>query len=295
MPRIVKSTEVAGQVTEEAARACGLAIGTPVCGGAFDIDACGLASGMVDETQYCIVSGTWGNHLFIAPQPVIHSDIFMCSRYAIDGWYLHLEGNPSAAGNLEWYLRNFCHHELSDGKPTAVAYLKCDALYQESEPESGLLFMPFVNGSHLCPNASGALLGIESRHQRGDVLRAVYESIAFSHRNQLERMRRFTSKIESIRLTGGMARNRALVQLLSDCFQLPISVPAGSEQGALGAAIIASVSIGDYPSLVDAASSMTRLSEQYRPRNERSRYLENKYQCYSTVVERMLTVWSTIR
>lgn len=295
MPRIVKSTEVAGQVIEEAASACGLAIGTPVCGGAFDIDACGLASGMVDETQYCIVSGTWGNHLFIAPQPVIHSDIFMCSRYAIDGWYLHLEGNPSAAGNLEWYLRNFCRHELSDGKPTAAAYLKCDALYKESEPENGLLFMPFVNGSHLCPNASGALLGIESRHELGDVLRAVYESIAFSHRNQLERMRRFTSKIESIRLTGGMTRNRALVQLFSDCFQLPIFVPSGSEQGALGAAIIASVSIGDHPSLVEAVRSMTQLSEPYQPQSDRSRYLEDKYQCYSITVERMRPVWNTLR
>ncbi len=221
---------------------------------------------MVDESQYCIVSGTWGNHLFIALQPVIHSDIFMCSRYAIDGWYLHLEGNPSAAGNLEWYLRNFCHHELNDGKPTAATYLKCDALYQESEPENGLLFMPFVNGSHLCLmqaarfwESSLDISVVMSCERSMNPLPSLIET-------SWKRMRRFTSKIESIRLTGGMARNRALVQLFSDCFQLPISIPAGSEQGALGAAIIASVSIGDHPSLVEAARSMTQLSEPYQPK-----------------------------
>lgn len=295
MPRIVKSTDVAGLVSKEAAQACGLAVGTPVCGGAFDIDACGLASGMLDESHYCIVSGTWGNHLFIAPQPVIHSDIFMCSRYAVDGWYLHLDGNPSAAGNLEWYLQNYCHYELSDGKSIAATYLKCDELYQESEPENCLLFMPFVNGSHLCPNASGALLGIESRHQRGDVLRAVYESVAFSHRHQLERMQRFTNKVECIRLTGGMTKNFPLVQLFSDCFQLPIWVPAGSEQGAQGAAIIASVSVGDHLNLAEASRSMTGFSHQYQPQRGRSSYMETKYQRYLSAVGKMLPVWNTIK
>jgi L-xylulokinase len=45
----------------------GLAAGTPVAGGLFDIDACGLASGLVDESQLCMIAGTWGNNQYISP------------------------------------------------------------------------------------------------------------------------------------------------------------------------------------------------------------------------------------
>ena len=59
LPPIRRSEEICGEVTAEAAADTGLRAGTPVAGGLFDIDACGLASGMVDESQLCMIAGTW--------------------------------------------------------------------------------------------------------------------------------------------------------------------------------------------------------------------------------------------
>ena len=73
--RLKRSEDICGTVTAEAAAATGLAAGTPVAGGMFDIDACGLASGMVDETQLCMIVGTWGNNQYISRTPVVHETV----------------------------------------------------------------------------------------------------------------------------------------------------------------------------------------------------------------------------
>ena len=65
LPPLVRCDAVCGRVTAEAAAETGLAPGTPVAGGLFDIDACGLASGLLDESQLSIVVGTWGNNQYI--------------------------------------------------------------------------------------------------------------------------------------------------------------------------------------------------------------------------------------
>ncbi len=67
MPPLKRSGVLCGTITRKAAELTGLSEGTPVAGGMFDIDACGLAVGMTDETRFCMVAGTWGNNQFIVP------------------------------------------------------------------------------------------------------------------------------------------------------------------------------------------------------------------------------------
>ena len=107
LPPLAKSADLCGSVTPAAAALTGLKAGTPVAGGMFDIDACGLASGCVDERQFVMVAGTWGNNQYIARSPLVDRGLFMTSCYSIPGWYLMLEGSPTGAGNLEWFAREF--------------------------------------------------------------------------------------------------------------------------------------------------------------------------------------------
>lgn len=48
LPPLVQTADICGHITSEAAKATGLKAGTPVAGGMFDIDACGLASGLLN-------------------------------------------------------------------------------------------------------------------------------------------------------------------------------------------------------------------------------------------------------
>ena len=65
------SYDPAGRVTEEAAVLTGLKAGTPVMAGCYDIDAAGLATGSVDPSRICIITGTWANNQYIGPKPVM--------------------------------------------------------------------------------------------------------------------------------------------------------------------------------------------------------------------------------
>ena len=52
LPKIVKSDQIAGYVTESFARKTGLPAGIPILGGLFDVNSCMLGSGITKEGQY---------------------------------------------------------------------------------------------------------------------------------------------------------------------------------------------------------------------------------------------------
>ncbi len=295
LPPLKKSHELCGRVTAEAAELTGLAEGTPVAGGMFDIDACGLASGIIDEGQMSLVAGTWGNNQYISPEPLVDKDLFMTSRYSIPGWFLMLEGSPTSASNLEWFVSRFL-----DGGTSPVSsnfsgaksvYQLCDEAVAATNPEdSDILFLPFLFGSNEKSSAKGSFIGLEGKHTQADILRAVYEGIVFSHNHHLQRLLQFRDKPDCIRFTGGAARSEVWVQMFADCFQIPVEIPAGTELGALGAAIAAAVAVGVYPDYEQAVCSMTRISRRHEPDPQKAKIYRRKYSHYKQAVKLLNTL-----
>lgn len=288
LPPLVKSADLCGAVTPAAAALTGLKAGTPVAGGMFDIDACGLASGCVDERQFVMVAGTWGNNQYIARQPLVDKGLFMTSCYSMPGWYLMLEGSPTGAGNLEWFVSEFLADKKEllkrDGEGPVYAWANAEVsarVPHESDP----LFLPFLYGSNVGYPAKACFLGLTSRHTRSDVMRAVYEGCIFSHNYHLQRLYAFRSKPDVVRLTGGAARSAVWVQMFADIFQVPVEIPDGSELGALGAAVAAAVACGLYPSYETAVAAMTRVARRHEPNPARRDVYAVRYAKYLKAVE----------
>ncbi len=287
LPPLVKSADLCGTVTAAAAAATGLRAGTPVAGGMFDIDACGLASGCVDERQFVMVAGTWGNNQYIARQPLVDKGLFMTSCYSMPGWYLMLEGSPTGAGNLEWFVSEFLgdKKELLAKAGQGTVYAWADAAVGAMAPRaSDPLFLPFLYGANVGYPAKACFLGLESRHTRDDVMRAVYEGCVFSHNTHLQRLYAFRAKPEVIRLTGGAARSAVWAQMFADIFQVPVEIPDGSELGALGAAVAAAVACGVHPSYEAAVAAMTRVARRHAPNPALREVYEARYAKYLKAV-----------
>ena len=287
LPPLVQSADLCGSVTPEAAAMTGLKAGTPVAGGLFDIDACGLASGCVDERSFVMVAGTWGNNQYIARQPLVDKGLFMTSCYSMPGWYLMLEGSPTGAGNLEWFVSEFLGDKrtlLAQAGQDSV-YTWADATVEALSPrENDPLFLPFLYGSNVGYPAKACFIGLESRHTRADVMRAVYEGCVFSHNHHLRRLYAFRNRPEVIRLTGGAARSAGWSQMFADVFQVPVEIPDGSELGALGAAIAAAVACGLYPSYETAVVTMTRVARRHEPDLARREIYGKRYEKYLKAV-----------
>ncbi len=295
MPPVIQTSDIGGYVTADAAAQTGLKEGTPVCGGMFDIDACGLASGMYNEGQFSMVAGTWGNNQFISKEPVIDKDVFMTSFYSIPGWYLTFDGSPTSASSYEWFVSNFVEADLQlpENKGKSV-YSFCKELFQTTEPSDSLIFLPFLLGSNVDADASACFIGLNANHTRGDMVRAIWEGVVFSHRWHYDRLMKLTSQPSCISLTGGVTKDSDWVQIYADCMQLPVQIPNGSELGALGAAIGAAVATNSYSSFESACDSMVKFGRVTQPNIAMKSYYDKKYSKYLTLLKALKPVWKEL-
>jgi L-xylulokinase len=288
-PPLKNSDELCGSVTAEAAAATGLAAGTPVAGGMFDIDAAAIATGVTDPSQLNVIVGTWSNNQYISPKPVASPELFMTSVFSIPGYWLVLEGSATSASNLEWFLSGFV-----EGEKGSALYQACDEAVAGTDPEkSSIVFLPFLYQSNLEPDARSAFVGMQGYHNRADMLRAVYEGIVFSHRTHIEKLMKFRDPAESIRITGGAARSKVWMQMFADILQTPIEIPESTELGALGAAICAGVGTGLFDSFHTAADQMVKVSGRIEPDPAKATDYDQKYARYRQIAEALAPVWQS--
>ena len=74
-----------------------------------------------------------------------------------------------------------------------------------------------------------------------------------------------------------------------------MDVPDGTELGALGAAIAASVACGCHPSYQEAIAAMVRFSRRQQPNPARRDIYEAKYQRYGKLVDALDPFWPDLK
>ncbi len=296
LPPIIQTADIAGEVTSQAAAETGLKAGTPVAGGMFDIDACGLASGVVDEAQLCMIAGTWGNNQYISKTPVVDEDVFMTSCYSIPGYYLMLEGSATSGSNLEWFVTQFfdADKQLAEQQGKGVFDVVNEAVAATKPEESKIVFLPFLFGSNANPDAKASFIGINAWHNRGHVLRSIFEGVVFGHKAHVERLLKFRDMPDVIRLTGGASRSTEWVQIFADILQVPFEIPDGTELGALGAAIAAGVACGCFNGYNEAIEKMVSFSRLQEPNAAMKSLYEEKYDRYKKVISALDPIWKDI-
>jgi len=296
LPPIIQTADIAGEVTGDAAAATGLKAGTPVAGGMFDIDACGLASGVVDESQLCMIAGTWGNNQYISKTPVVDEEVFMTSCYSIPGYYLMLEGSATSGSNLEWFVTQFfeADRQLAEAQGDSVFDVVNEAVAATRPEESRVVFLPFLFGSNANPDARASFVGINAWHNRGHVLRSIFEGVVFGHKAHVERLLKFRDMPDVIRLTGGASRSAEWVQIFADILQVPFEIPDGTELGALGAAIAAGVACGCFKDYNEAIGKMVSFSRRQEPNASMKGLYEEKYDRYKKVISALDPIWKEL-
>src|SRR5262249_33703500 len=116
VPDVGESTEVLGKVTKEAAKATGLAVGTPVVGGGAD-NACGAVGvGLVSPGEAVASWGTSGTVLTPTSEPLVDPEMrahTFCHAVP-NTWYL-MGVMLTAGGAFAWHRRELAR-ELAKKK-----------------------------------------------------------------------------------------------------------------------------------------------------------------------------------
>ena len=297
LPPLKYSADICGYVTKEASEKTLLPEGTPVAAGMFDVNACGIASGLCGEEDMCMIAGTWSINEFIRKEPVLNGTVALNSMFCMPGYFLIEESSPTSAGNMEWFIKNLMSYEKKEAKENGGSVYDITNEWVASiEPQdSNVIFLPFLNGSNEDPLAKGTFVGLTAYHSKKHMLRAVYEGIVFSHMTHVKKLLRNRDVPKSIRLSGGAANSDVWVQIFADTLQIPIDVVGDKELGAQGAAMAAGIAAGVYKDYREAIEKTVKITKTIYPRPEYKEIYEEKYATYRAVIDGLSRAWKRFK
>lgn len=288
LPRLIESADIAGKVTEEVAAETGLAAGTPVIGGLFDVVASALGSGVSRTGSASIIAGTWSINQVIIDGPDLGGPVFMSSTFDRTR-YMAMENSATSAANLEWLVREFFEGEHAEGVSPFDA---CCALAAEIQPAADdPLYHPYLYGAQQDGHARAGFYGIAGWHSKGHLIRALLEGVAFGHRHHVETLRKAGASFDEAVLSGGGSRSRLWPQIFADVLGLPVSVAVSRETGALGAAIAAGTGVGLFADFTKGANAMVRIDRHYGPDAALAAHYGRRYALYQDITEAMTPLW----
>lgn len=279
MPPLVENTGIAGHVSKRAAEETGLRAGTPIVAAMMDVSACVAGSGVIGGDVLTMIAGTWSINAIETDRTVREAPPLLNMLHRDRACRLLADGSPTSAANLNWYLSRAAGgdidvataNELVAASP--VAARRCH-------------FMPFVNGPE---PRRGAFVGLVNSDDRGSMLRAIYEGVAFQHRRHGDSVAHYVRphRPSVIRLAGGASKSVPWSQIFADICGLPVEVAEGEELGALGAAMCAAVATGHYGDLAAASRGMCRITRTARPDPATRDFYEERYQQFLTLDQKL--------
>ena len=231
----------------------------------------GLAGDQQSATigQGCIRPGetkaTFGTGAFILTNmggavPHSHHRLLGTVLYDIGGTRTYaLEGSVFAAGSAIKWLR--------DSLGLLESAAESETLARSVPDNGGVVFVPALSGlgaPHWRPDATASLTGMTFATTRAHVARAALEAMAHQCHDLKRAFAADGADWQLLRIDGGMSGNNWLAQDLADMLGVPCERPVDVETTARGAALLAAVGAGLYPTL-EAASAMLPATEAFTP------------------------------
>ena len=288
LPKLISPSDIAGVVGEKVALETGLAAGTPVVGGLFDVVASALGSGVVKAGQASIIAGTWSINQVLSDTPVVDEGVFMVSGFGPDR-FVNIEASATSAANLEWYVREFVERGQHHDDP----FGHCNALVAKTEPAGDdPIFHPFLYGSGQGAQMRAGFYGLAGWHTEGHMLRALYEGVMFEHRRHIEQLTSAGVDFGNAVLSGGGSRSPVWPQMFADCLGKTMTVATCEETGALGAVIVAARGVGLFDSLDAGVAGMTSARKVFNPDPSMLEHYERRYQLFLNLTDAMGSFWT---
>ena len=267
LPPLGHSWEVAGRVTEKAAKELGIRAGIPVVYGAGDQQAQSIGNGAVREGLLISNIGTGAQ----------------VSCYSKKDWY-----------DTKLRTHTFCHG-IPDGYTIygamlsggmSLKWLKNNILNVgmagETAPGSdGVIFLPYLSGERtplMNPGAKGMFFGLSIEQDRRHLARAVMEGVTYALKSSLDILQSMGIDAKRILASGGAAQSPVWLQIQADILGKEVQVCNVKEQACLGACMLAGVGCGVYGDIGQACENLVSYEEKiYLPNQENQSLYREQY------------------
>jgi glycerol kinase len=179
-----------------------------------------------------------------------------------------LEGRVTYAVEGAIFIAGAAIQWLRDGLGLVKTAGESEALARAADPARRVYLVPAFTGlgaPYWDADARGAIFGLTRDVGRAEIARAALDAACFQTRDLLDAMRADGAALKSLRVDGGMVANDWLMQRMADILGIPVERPRYIESTIRGAAALAGLAAGLYPSL-DAIAAQWVLDRAFEPR-----------------------------
>ncbi len=292
LPSLVRSIDKVGELTREAANECGLLQGTPVIAGGGDGPCASVGAGAVGEGEGHVYLGTSG-WVGVVTKRTPRGKCGAAAIQSADPNKTFLFAETEAAGGcIQWIADQFYKAEKNDPSIPNVYALMDDEVTTIPPGSNYLLFTPWLYGERAPIDdcyVRATFLNLSAEHTREDMLRAVYEGVAYNIRWIVEIVEKeFKFPMPYLRVIGGGAKGKPWMQILADITRRKIeAVCEPQEAGAVGAALVAAVGMGIYPDF-ESLRKVVKVDSVYEPQ-------PGNYEIYDSLFHRYQEVYHNLR
>lgn len=273
LPRIVRPTQISGELRSDCSVRWKLPARTPVVGGAGD-NMCGaVGAGVVDERQACISLGTSGVYVRSDSRFLpAHGGGMHTHRHAVEGLFLQNGCTLSAGAALNWVAALVGERDLG----VLLNELEAASIAATETP----VFTPYLAGErtpHDDPGLTAAFSGLTLSTTRLHLVQSVLEGTAMALGDCHRALAAGDSTVDRIRLVGGGSRSRLWSSLIASAIGHPLELSrTGANGPALGAARLARAAMGGALVATDA------LDDIVEPRPDLAGALASKRQAFAS-------------
>ena len=271
LPKLYESWEPVGCLKPEIAEELGLPADVKVIAGAGDNAAAAVGTATVGDGGCNISLGTSGT-LFISSREFgVDENNALHSFAHADGNY-HLMGCMlSAASCNKWWMDEILKTTKYQEEQAGITKLG----------ENQVFYLPYLMGErspHNDPDARAAFIGMSMDTTREDMTLAVLEGVAFGLRDSLEVARSIGVDPDRTKICGGGAKSPLWRKIIANVMNMKVDIIESEEGPGYGAAILAAVGCGVFPSVEEAAKQLVKVVATEEPDPELAAKYEERYQ-----------------
>jgi len=270
-PKVYESFDVVGHLKQEIKDVLGFKHDVKIIAGGGDQAVGAVGIGTVNDGECSISLGTSGvvfvssDHFKVDKQSYLQSYCHSNGKYHLMGVILN------AAGAIKWWSEYvFQNYNYAD------FYQKLE----QSSVDDDLYFLPYLTGERSPindPKARGVFFGLRLEHRKEHMDRAVVEGVTFALRETFDLIKALGVPIQKVKLTGGGAKSPIWAQMIAHIMNVEVVTLTKEEGPAFGAAILAMVGDGIYPSVSSATLQLIKENESYQPEPSMVELYERKY------------------
>ena len=250
LPEIVENDEEIFQLNDEYAKRWSVLKNAKWCLAIGDGAANNIGANCLKKEKAALMIGTSGAMRVAFEGEVPDKIPFGLWCYRIDRKRIIIGGALSNGGGLYYWLKKNFRLKKDDDKTEAK-------IEQRMPDAHGIVFLPFLAGERSTgyhEDASGAIIGLKSAHDKIDIVQAALEAVAYRFAEIFDQLNEVTEIKEIIASGGALRESPVWTQIICDVLAQNMNLPDTREASSRGAVLLALENSGVCQDIEDLAT-----------------------------------------